>query len=454
MLHKFKASQIGSLKPGVHTDGGGLVIKVTDAGTRSYGFRYRQIDQFTRESKICYMGLGSVLDVSLEQAREKAAACRQMVQEGLDPRQQRANVAAKVKAKTQPVTVNQAALTFREAAADFIAFNTQRLKNAKAAAQWPSTFERYVYPLIGDKPVKDVNIDDMRAILEPIWFKVPETANRVRGRIENVLARSIVLKQRSADNPAAWRHNLEHVLGPQKRETNHHAALPYKDIPRLMKSLEAEATLSALALRLIILTACRTNEVIPLRWSEVDLEGQTFTIPKERAKTGKPHIVPLSPQALDVLRQASAHRLANPEANDLVFPGERLGQPLSNMACLMTIKRLGLKATVHGTARAGFRTWAGETTDYPREVVEAQLAHALGKVEAAYQRGNMVERRRALVTDWAGFICDPKAQAFPARERAKQNEPRSRNMQEIEKLRLAKGLPVSRPGRKPKSSQA
>lgn len=367
-----------------------LYLNVSDTGATSWTLKYE------RDKKRREVGLGPLAEVGLTAARDKAAAIRTGLRNGIAP------LPARIR-----VRVHSAAhgLTFAQAAAAHIKARAAEFKNAKHIAQWTSTLEQYAFPTLGAVDVSDIETAHILAVLNPIWTKVPETASRVRGRIESVLAYATVAGYRAADkpNPARWKGHLAAMLAkPSKvKRVEHHAALPYAELPAFMKKLRAEVGMGALALEFAILTATRTGEVIGATWSEFDLEGATWRIPAERMKATREHRVPLSPQALVLIEKMQA---GGRSPDGFVFPGLRSGKPLSNMAMLATLKRMKRgDLTTHGF-RSTFRDWAGETTAHPREVIEHALAHRLkDKAEAAYQRGTLMAKRRLLMDDWSHY---------------------------------------------------
>jgi len=410
-LNQLNVKQIEAAKPGLHNDGGGLCLQVSPTGAKSWLYRYKA------DGKIRSMGLGSVQTVTLAQARKHADECRQLRQRGIDPLDalnavKQANKAessaleAQAKQQAQ-VESGTAPDLFKNVGADFIATNRSQWRNPKHRQQWENTLLTYVYPAIGHKRCAEVTTDDVLSILKPIWQEKPETASRVRGRIETILNAAKVRGFRSGENPAAWSGHLALLL-PAKmkvRAVEHHAALDYGELPDFIVNLRQHPGLSASALELTILTAARTSEVLNAVWSEFDLEAKVWTVPGNRMKAGKTHRVPLSDVAFEVLERLKAHRR---EGEDWLFPGQAKDKPLSNMAMLMLLRRMGRgELTAHGF-RSTFRDWCAETTSYPREVVEMALAHTIeNKVEAAYRRGDLFEKRRELMRDWARF-CDSR----------------------------------------------
>lgn len=344
------------------------------------------------KKKLFEMGLGSASSVSLKEAREAAAVARKQLRDGLDPLQQRGKSSTK---------------TFAECAAEFIALQESGWRNPKHTEQWKNTLATYADPKIGKLPVDAVTIDHVLDILKPIWTTTTETASRLRGRIESILDWAAAHKYRSAENPARWRGHLDKVLPPIRKvaKVEHHPALPYADIPAFMADLRSRDGAAAKALEFTILTAARTGETIGAKWDEIDFKEKVWTVPAGRMKAGVEHQVPLSDRAIQILADLN-------QETDYVFPGQEVDKPLSNMAMLALLKRMDRSAiTVHGF-RSTFRDWAAETTEYPNELVEMALAHTIkNKAEAAYRRGNLLERRRALMDDWTSYCEKQPASA-------------------------------------------
>lgn len=380
--------------PGLFADGNGLYLQVTAAGAKTWIFRF-QIEGRRRD-----MGLGSAGIVSLAEARQAALDARRMVRDGLDP------IEARNAAKAAAAVQIAKATTFRECAEAFIEANQAGWRNDKHAAQWSSTLKTYAFPVIGDLPVEAVDTTLVLKVIEPLWSTKTETASRLRGRIETVLDYGKVRGLRAGENPARWKGHLDHVL-PAKGDVAqavHHASMPYSELPAFWPLLQAQDGLGARALELAILTGARTAEVLNAPWSEFDLEAAVWTIPGARMKAGADHRVPLSAPAIALLRKQAAIR-----ESDFVFAGQRPKRPLSQMAMLMVLRRMKAGVTAHGF-RATFRTWIAERTTYPHEVAEAALAHTQGdKVVAAYQRGDLFEKRRRLMEEWASFVTTPDA---------------------------------------------
>ena len=374
---------------GHHAVGGvaGLYLYVLETGARSWVLRT------TVGSKRRHMGLGGYPDVPLALAKEKARAAKEKVSQGIDPIAQRVSLASSLKAQQARQK------TFSEAARAYIQAHEDAWKNPKHRAQWGSTLETYAYPHIGSLQVKDIDQEHVMKVLEPIWKTKTETANRLRGRIESVLDWAATRKYRSGENPARWKGHLENLLPApgQIQKVSGHKALPYKPMAQFMADLRTREGVSARALEFAILCASRSGEVRGATWSEISLDKAIWIVPAERMKAGKEHRVPLSTHALRLLEA-----LPRSDDSDLVFPAPR-GKPLSDMSLTAVMRRMEVDAVPHGF-RSTFRDWVGDCTDYPRDVAEFALAHVLSnKVEAAYRRGDALERRRQMMEDWAKF---------------------------------------------------
>jgi integrase len=382
-------------RPGLLADGHGLYLRIKPTGAKSWVFRYR------RDGKLHDMGLGPVHIITLAEARAKALELRRQRFDGTDP------LAAKREAATKARIGAAKGMTFQACAEAYIAAHRAGWKNAKHAWQWPSTLEAYVYPIFGALPVQAVDVGLVMKAIQPIWTAKPETASRVRGRIESILDWATASGHRQAENPARWRGHLENLL-PKKskvRRVAHHAALPYVELPAFMGQLRQQQSFSARALEFTILTAARTGEVIGATWTEIDFEGRLWTIPGGRMKAGREHRVPLSDAALAILRP-----LAEARTGEYVFPSLRDDRPLSQTVMLMLLRRMGRgDLTVHGF-RSAFSDWTAEQTGTPSEVREMALAHTVSdKVEAAYRRGDLFEKRRALMDVWARYCAEPQS---------------------------------------------
>jgi len=388
---------------GWHHDGGGLYLKITDTGSKSWVFRFKRGKRENGSARVYNMGLGAYGErkpgVTLAAARDKAAEARAMLAKGINPLEEKAE--AGVTKKYARAVVPDHLVTFNEAAERFIASREGGWKNEKHRQQWRNTLVEYAGPVIGKLDVAKVGTDDVLRILEPIWQTKAETASRVLGRIENVLDWAKVRGLRDGENPARWRGHLAHLLPTRNkaRTVRHHPAMSWQDLPEFMGELRGNSSISATALRFTILTAVRTSEALEAKWPEIDLGNVAVrTVPKERMKASREHRVPLPPEAVAILEA-----LPRLNGSDYLFPGARPGRPLSNMAMLELIRGMRPGLTVHGF-RSTFRDWIAETTSFPRELAEAALAHIIGNtVERAYQRGDMFEKRRRLMEAWAEF---------------------------------------------------
>lgn len=373
-------------EPGRHAVGGveGLHLRITDVGTRLWVCRIMVSDK-RRD-----IGLGNFEDVTLSQARDKARDVRRAARLGEDP--------APRPVRPEPVKPRH---LFKTAAAELIASKQGAWKSDKHKAQWSATLEAYAEPVLGEMDVADIKLSHILDVLQPIWSTKTETATRVRGRIEAVLDYATVREWRHGDNPARWKGLLDKVLpAPLKvSKPAHHKAMPIEEVSAFMGALEGAKGTSALALRLLILTAARSGEIRGALWSEFDLKEGIWTIPAERMKAGAEHRVPLSKQALHLL--STVPRIRD---NDLVFPSATGDGSISDMSMTALLRKRGMDYVPHGF-RSTFRDWAGDHTEYPRELIEAALAHTIeNKVEAAYRRKDALERRRPLMQDWANFL--------------------------------------------------
>ncbi len=379
-------------RPGMYSDDRGLYLQVARGGSKSWIYR------FMLRGRSRDMGLGGIDVVTLAEARDSALEARKLVKAGIDPIENR----SARRAQQQAVDA-ASARTFRDCAENFITSHEKGWRNPKHRAQWRNTLATYAFPVFGDVPVDAVNTAMVTEVIEPIWATKTETATRLRGRIEAILDWAKARGYRTGENPARWRGHLENLLpkASKVRKVKHHAALPYEDIAAFTKALRGRDGVAAYGLEFVILTAARPGEVTGARWDEVNLEKAVWTIPGDRMKSGDEHRVPLSPSAVAVLREMEKVRMS-----DFVFPGQRDGQPLWTDALRRLLERMGHAGlTTHGF-RSTFRDWAAERTAYPGEVAEAALAHTVGnKVEAAYRRGDLFDKRRKLMEAWAAY-CD------------------------------------------------
>jgi integrase len=374
---------------GFKNDGGGLYLK----DGSSWVFRY------ARGGRRHDLGLGPALDVTLAEAREKAREARRLLLEGKDPlAEKRASRAAVARA-----------MTFREAAEAHIAAHAPGWRSDKHLRQWEQSLSNYAYPVIGDMSVDAIGVVDVLRVLTPLWTEKPETANRVRNRIELILDAAKARGLRSGENPAAWRGHLDKLLPPRSkvRKVEHFAALPYPEVAAFMTELRKQDGVSAKALAFAILTATRSAETLGAMWDEIDLDKKLWTVPAERTKALKEHRVPLSDPALAIIEE-----MAEIRSTDFVFPGRR--GPLSAVMLQLALKRMGSDVTPHGF-RSCFRDWAGNETHFPREVCEQALGHVTGDAtEQAYRRSDALEKRRALMDAWAAFVeTSARGQVIP-----------------------------------------
>ncbi|QDM25227.1 DUF4102 domain-containing protein [Tardiphaga sp. vice352] len=392
-INRLSHRKVDTLREaGMHSDGGGLYLQVTPGsdGTprKSWLFRYAASG---RERQ---MGLGPLADVPLAEARERAAAAREMRRAGKDPITERNSL------RVEATLVAAKSISFDECAKAYIAAHRTGWRNVKHASQWTNTVATYCSPIFGRLPVQSVDVGLVMKAIEPIWASKPETAGRVRGRIERILDWAKVRGYRDGENPARWRGHLDHLLPARGkvRRVKHHAALPYVEIPDFVAALRARDAVAARALEFAILTAARTGEVLGAMWTEIDLEAALWIIPAERMKAGREHRVPLCDEAVAILR-----RMQVSKQNGYIFPGGR--RPcLSNMSLLMLLRRMGRSnVTAHGF-RSTFRDWAEEQTETSHAVVEMALAHSIANaVEAAYRRGDLLDKRRSLMVQWSTF---------------------------------------------------
>ncbi|ATN32523.1 integrase [Rhizobium sp. ACO-34A] len=368
-------------EPGRYSDGNGLYLVVDPSGAKRWMLRT------VVQGKRTDIGLGGLSLVSLAEARELALSYRRMARQGGDP-------LAEKRAKTRVVP------TFKVAAETVHAEHKATWKNEKHAQQWINTLTQYAFPQIGNLTVDRIETPDVLRVLAPIWLTKPETARRVRQRIGSVLDWAKASGYRAGDNPVE---GVSRGLPKQAAKEDHHAAMPYKDVPAFISALKkSNSSLSArLAFEFLVLTASRTSEILQARWTEINTEEGLWTIPATRMKAKREHRVPLSPRVKDLLEEARQAA----STSEFLFPGRTIEKPMSNMVFLKILERMEVKVTAHGF-RSSFRDWAAEMTSYPRELAEMALAHTIeNKVEAAYRRGDMLERRRELMTDWADYVA-------------------------------------------------
>jgi integrase len=400
MLKKLPKTYL-SLKPGLHSDGGNLYLQISigKEGNRrlSWIFRYRM----RGGGKLRDVGLGSANTVSLVKAREFAAKYRLALLEGKNPKEERD--AAKANAGQKP-----AVMTFDACATAYITAHEVGWRNAKHRQQWNNSLRDYASPSLGALPVDEITTEHVLECLKPAWFTRPETASRVRQRIERILDWARVRGFRQGENPARWRGHLDHLLPAKNKvaKVRHFAAMLYRDVPALMSRLRKQTDITSKAFAFLILTAARSGEVVGARWAEIDFEAKAWGIPAERMKADRSHRVALSAGAMEILEEMRAIRCI-----DFIFPSFEARSSrghLSAFSLSMAPRRMGIRgATVHGM-RSSFRDWCGEETSFPREICEGALAHGLGdKTEAAYRRGDALEKRRRLMEAWANYIGPP-----------------------------------------------
>ncbi len=383
-------------KQGRYADGNGLYLQVSRSGSKSWLFRF-MLDKTPRE-----MGLGSTSTVTLSEARVEALECKKGLREGVDPIKARNERLERIKAD------NVGVLTFKKCAEEYLKAHSARWKSTRHAEIWKSSLKRFAYPSLGHLPVNTIERSQIMRALDPIWREKTETASRLRGRLENILDWATVQGLRKGENPARWKGHLDKLL-PKPSELHkvkHFAALPYPEINSFMDKLREREANSAQALRLIILTATRSGEIRNAVWSEFDIKKALWTIPAERMKADKEHIIPLCAEAISIIQ--SQPRLSG---NDYLFSSPKSGKPLSDVVFKKLMERMKITGiTTHGF-RSTFRDWAAEKTSFPREVIENALAHQLkDKAEAAYFRSNLLDKRRDLMNKWADFTNMPYSQ--------------------------------------------
>lgn len=386
---EFSAIEVKrAMRPGLHAVGGvpGLCLQIAPSGAKSWILRVL-VNGRRRE-----IGVGGYPDVMLAEARERARAIRMQIRDGVDPVADRRARRAAQRAKVNAVTFEQAAREWHQS-------KQSEYRNPKHAAQVLRTIKAYAVPVIGTMPVEQIGLKDVLAVLQPVWADKTETASRLRGRIENVLAWATVSGHRTGDNPARWKGNLDAVLAQPGKiaRVKHHAALPIEQLPTFFARLRHQSGMAARALEFLILTAARSGEVRGAKWMELDSDAGVWTVPAERMKARREHRVPLASQARDLLE-----RLPKFEGSDFVFSAPRGGM-LSDMSISAVMRRMDAEAVPHGF-RSTFRDWAAEHTEYAGEIAEMALAHTISnKVEAAYRRGDLLAKRRQMMNDWAEY---------------------------------------------------
>lgn len=394
-LNRLSAKTVATKqRPGLYCDGGGLYLQLAPSGSKTWIFRYRS----PLTQKLRDMGLGPVHSVGLPDAREKATAQRSLLSSGMDP------IQARDEQMQRKATEAAKAVTFSQCAASYIESHRPGFRNEKHGDQWESTIKTYCEPVIGSLPVQDVDTGLVLKILEPIWSTKPETASRLRGRIENILDWAKARGYRSGENPARWRGHLNQLLPTlaKKSRVTHHKAMPFSEVGGFVSKLRKLSGTSARCLEFVCLTVSRTNEAIKATPEEFDLDNATWTVPASRMKAGREHRVPLSPHAVEIVREMLDLK------GEYLFPGAKRDKPISNMAMLNLLDRMKVSVTVHGF-RSSFRDWAAERTAFPHEVCEMALAHTIpNAAEAAYRRGDLFEKRRGLMKAWADYFDTPQ----------------------------------------------
>jgi integrase len=397
-MGKLTDREVRTAKPGKHGDGDGLQLVVSPPTEANPKGARKWVLRFMQGRKAREMGLGSYPDVGLAEARDKAFAERKKARSGVDP------IAERKKAPEKAAAIP----TFGELADEIADQLAEGFRNEKHKAQWRMTLKVYAEPLRA-KPVNAIDTEDVLGVLKPLWQTKPETASRLRGRVEKVLNAAKAKGLRSGENPAAWRGHLENLLPRQSKLTRgHHAALDYAKLPAFMADLREREAVAARCMEFAILTAARSGEALGARWQEIDETARVWTVPPDRMKAGREHRVPLTDRALDILAEMKRARVS-----DFIFPGQQRDRPLSVMAMEMVLRRMSVEVTVHGF-RSTFRDWAGNETHFPRELAEHALAHVIGdKAEQAYRRGDALEKRRALMSAWDAFCAPPQITNVP-----------------------------------------
>ncbi|AKH38172.1 MULTISPECIES: tyrosine-type recombinase/integrase [Nitrosomonas] len=382
-MGKLQAVKIKTLPPGSHSDGNCLYLRVKNSGARSWVFRYKV------NGKPVELGMGSVSVRTLSEARDLAVDMKRAIAAGSNPK--------------NLLTPKQQTKTFADYALELIESKRAGWRNAKHAQQWVNTLQEYVFPFIGKKPVQEIHLEDIKRILKPIWYDKTETASRVRMRVEAVLDFGYLHESIDKANPARWRGCLDHIYpSPKKTQpVEHFEAIYYDRLPEIMTILRAKTSMSAYCVRWIALTACRSNEAREMMWDEIDIDNAIWTIPGKRIKAGREHRVPLSQECIEILEKVKTF---NPLSKKGLVYFNQYGDALSDVAISKALKSISYKeATIHGL-RSSFRDWAAEKTQYPREVCEQALAHAIGAVEGAYRRSDLFNKRRILMNDWADYL--------------------------------------------------
>lgn len=394
-INKLTALAVRKMtKKGWHADGNGLYLQVSASGAKSWVYRYKVA------GKSVWHGLGPYSKLnSLDNARKAAAECKKLRLEGIDPIEHKSNLASKKELEKSK------SLTFKQCTEQYIESHKNGWRNRKHISQWTNTLTTYAFPSIGELPVQNIEIDHVLKVLEPIWYTKTETASRIRQRIESILDWATVRKYREGDNPALWRGRLDKILPKRTKvqKPTHFVAMDYRELPSYFRKLRQKETIACKALAFTILTATRNGEARQITYNELTLSDNIWVIPDGRMKAGKEHRVPLSKEALKIIDEMQKLLC---KSTELVFEGAKANRPISEAALLKEVKLHSSELTVHGF-RSSFRDWCAEQTNYPRELAEAALAHSLkDKTEAAYQRGDMLEKRRELMNSWADYCLN------------------------------------------------
>ena len=380
-VRKLKALQINSLPTGSHSDGGNLLLRVRESGSRSWIFRYKQ------NGRAIELGLGPTNERTLAEARDTVNDMRRAIARGQSPK--------------EVLRIEKPTKTFAEYSRECIEQKKAGWRNIKHANQWINTLEQYAFPFIGEKSIVEIGVNDIKAVLNPIWKGKTETASRVRQRIEVVLDYAFLHEGIDKSNPARWKGCLDHVFAAPKKVSpvKHFNAIPYTQLHEVMQKLRSKSSMSAYCVRWVALTACRSSEARGMRWKEIDPVTMTWTIPPNRMKSGREHRVPLNDECIKILATLDQFKSSS---NNMVFVNS-----LSDVAASKALKIVSYpEATVHGL-RSSFRDWCGDNTNFPREVCEAALAHAVqNQTEAAYRRSDLFEKRRDLMAQWGEYLYD------------------------------------------------
>jgi integrase len=395
-MSKLNTRFVATAQNGLHADGNNLYLNVNAArNSKSWIFRY-SINGKRRE-----MGIGSAALISLSEARNIAHDCRKLLKSGIDPLEH------KRKTKQDAANLNATKISFKIAAAKYIASHESGWTNSKHSAQWKNTLKDHAFPVIGDKDVADITLQDVLTVLTPIWISKTETATRVRSRIQKILDWSIALGYRTGDNPARSELVTTQIPAPSKiKKVTHHKALPYIRLNEFISKIQGKQCIASFALEFLINTASRTSEVTGATWDEIDIDGKTWIVPAERMKMRKEHRVPLNSRCIEILNLLKE---ISDESN-FIFPGRDKSYHISDMTMSRHMKRLGFSETVHGF-RSSFKDWAVEQTNHPNIVSEQALAHVVGGVEGAYRRGDLLAKRAILMEEWCCYLKTKQAKA-------------------------------------------